>query len=270
MRRALTALLCITVLLAGAVGCARRDPATPPAAPANTWPEGREFWSTAITEDGAPKAMVEGTRLKVEFGKPGELMLHAGCNQLGLTANIEGDRIKPYDYYATMMGCPGGRAAQDIWMQNFFFAGPSWSVTGNELVLRTESPELRLTDKEVLAPVRTLTGQRWVVNTIISKATASSTLPGSAYLEFAGDGTFTGKTACATLQGKSTVDGDTITVSAVERTEQPCEGFNLDIAAEHDRAMMATLNGTLTFTIDAGTLTLRGPDGNGLVLTAAS
>ncbi len=270
MRRALTALLCTTVLLAGAVGCARRGTATAPAAPAGTWPEGREFWSTAITEDGAAKTLVEGTRLTVEFGQPGELKLHAGCNQLGLQANLEGDRIKPYDYYATMMGCPGGRAAQDIWMQNFFFAGPSWSVAGDQLILRTESTEILLTDKEVLDPDRTLIGPRWVVNTIISKATASSALPGNAYLEFAGDGSFTGKTGCATLVGKSTVDGDAITVGAIERTARPCEGLNPDLAAEDDRAVMATLNGTVTFTIDARTLTLRGPDGNGLVLTAAS
>lgn len=268
MRRALTAMLCTAVLLAGVAGCARRGPASS-GAPSAAWPEGQTFWSTAITEDGAPKTLVEGTKLSVEFGEPGQLKLHAGCNQLVLSANLEGDRIKPYDYMATMMGCPGGRAQQDVWMQDFFYAGPSWSVAGDVLTLRTDRTEIRLTDKEVLDPDRTLTGQRWVVNTVISKETASSTLPDGADLEFVPDGTFTGKTPCATLAGTSTVDGDTITVGTINRTERACEGA-LDIAMDLDRAVMATLKGAVTFTIDARTLTLRGPDGNGLVLIAAS
>ncbi len=269
MRRALRALLCTTVLLAGAVGCARRA-ASPAAADTSTWPEGREFWSIGITEDGTPKTLVEGTKLTVEFGKPGQLQLHAGCNLLGIEANLEGGRIKPYDYYATMKGCPGGRAAQDVWMQDFFFAGPSWSVVGNELTLRTERTEVRLTDKEVLDPDRVLSGQRWVVTTIMSDRSLTSALPDNAYLEFAADGAITGRTGCAVVTGTSTVDGTAITVDTIQRAERPCEGRYLDSAAELDQAVMATLKGAVTFTIDARTLTLRGPDGNGLVLSAAN
>jgi heat shock protein HslJ len=275
MRRQLTAvlrgsaLLCTTVLLAGAVGCASPMPIDPEGPdPATEWPEGREFWSTTITDDGAAKTLVEGTKLIVRFGKPGQLELSAGCNHLSLQAKLEGDRIVPYDYAATMMGCLGSRAAQDVWMQDFFFAGPSWSIGGNELRLMTEHTVVWLTDKEVLDPDRTLTGQRWVVTTIISTETASSALVDNAFLEFAAGGTFTGKTGCATLTGTSTVEGNTITVGAVQRGERPCEGLYLDLAAKLDQAVMATLTGTVTFKIDARTLTLQGPNGNGLVLSA--
>jgi heat shock protein HslJ len=269
MRRALSALLCTTVLLAGVAACARRDSASPPAAPGTAWPEGREFWSTAVIEDGAAKVLAEGTKLTVEFGEPGQLRLHAGCNQLYLYANLDGGRIKPYDYTTTMMACPGGRGQQDAWMHDFFTAGPSWSVDGDDLTLRTDRIEVRLTDKEVLDPDRSLTGQRWVVTTVISETTASSTLLDAAYLEFAADGMITGQTPCATLTGTSTVDADTIAVGSIERADRPCEGSNLDLAAELDEAVMATLTGSVAFTIDARTLTLRAASGDGLVLTAA-
>ncbi len=270
MRRALTALLCVAVLLAGTTGCRRRGPAIPPAGPADSWPEGREFWSTAIIEDGAPKILVEGTKLTVRFAKPGEIGASAGCNHLGFQANLEGDRIKPFDYSTTLIGCLYGRAEQDTWVYHLFWAGPSWSIAGDELTLRTERTEIRLTDKEVLDPDRTLTGQRWVVTTIVSTETVSSTVVDSAYLEFATDGTITGKTGCATLTATSTVEGNTIMVGAIQRTERPCHGRYLELAEGLDQAVMLTLTGTVTFTIDARTLKLSGPNGNGLVLSAAS
>jgi heat shock protein HslJ len=98
----------------------------------------------------------------------------------------------------------------------------------------------------------------------------SSTLADNAFLEFGGDGAITGRTGCAALTGTSIVDSDTITVGVIQRTEQPCEGRYLDLAQQLDRAGWATLEGPVTFTIDARTLTLRGADGNGLVLSAAS
>jgi heat shock protein HslJ len=268
MTRPVLVIILATALLTGTVACASPTPVDPGGPDATTWPEGREFWSTSITEDGTPKTLVAGTKLTVRFGKPGELRVYAGCNHLGIQANLEGDRIKPYDYMATMIGCLDGRADQDVWMQDFFAAGPSWTVSGDELRLSTEHTEIRLTDKEVLDPDRPLAGPHWVVDSILSTKSVSSALRNSASLDFATDGTFSGRTGCATLTGTYQAQAGQLTVASIKRVEHPCEGSMVDLASALDRAVMATLQGTVKYEIGGPRLTIEAPDGNGLLLSA--
>ena len=151
MRR--TALLvCVTVLL-GATGC-DRPAAVPPASsdtsvavdPSAAWPEGREFEATSVTESGVERPLVAGTRLTVRFRAPGEVVVRAGCNDLGVRGHLEGARLVPVSLLSTAIGCDSERLAQDRWVVAFFTAGPTWKLRGDELTLRSGTTEI------VLAP----------------------------------------------------------------------------------------------------------------------
>jgi heat shock protein HslJ len=151
MRR--TALLmCVTLLLAAA-GCdspAAAPPATAasdtsvPVDPTAAWPEGRAFEATSVTESGAERPLVAGTRLTVRFRAPGELEAHAGCNYLGVRGHLEGARLVPDSLLSTAIGCDSERLAQDRWVVDFFNAGPTWRIVGDELTLRAGTTEIVL------------------------------------------------------------------------------------------------------------------------------
>jgi len=151
MRR--TALfLCATLLLAAA-GCdtpAAAPPATEasdtsvPVDPTAAWPEGRAFEATSVTESGAERPLVAGTRLTVRFRAPGELEAHAGCNYLGVRGHLEGARLVADSMLSTAIGCASELLAQDRWVVDFFNAGPTWQVRGDELTLRTPTTEIVL------------------------------------------------------------------------------------------------------------------------------
>jgi heat shock protein HslJ len=150
MRR--TALLvCATLLLAA--GCdtpAAAPPATEasetsvPVDPTAAWPEGRAFEATSVTESGAERPLVAGTRLTVRFRAPGELEAYAGCNYLGVRGHLEGARLVADSMLSTAIGCDSERLAQDRWVVEFFNAGPAWRVRGDELTLRTPTTEIVL------------------------------------------------------------------------------------------------------------------------------
>ena len=138
MRR--TALLLFATLLLA--GCQR--PATLSPVPGTAWPGGREFGSTSVTESGAERPLVAGTRMTVRFGAPGELQVEAGCNQLGVRARLDGERLVPYSYLSTAIGCASELLDQDRWVVEFFNAGPAWRVDGDELTLRSGTTEIVL------------------------------------------------------------------------------------------------------------------------------
>jgi heat shock protein HslJ len=146
MRKILALVLGPSLLLAAA--CAKADIAPPTQTPpAQVWPEGREFVAISVKESGVERPLVVGTTLLVRFGIPFELHVNAGCNQLGVKAHLEGDRILPDEYLSTAMGCDQDRLAQDRWVVAFFNAKPKWRLTGDELRLETDSTEIRLTER---------------------------------------------------------------------------------------------------------------------------
>jgi heat shock protein HslJ len=161
MRRLALAILAGTVLLTstacsllqgdsdcGALPIAACSP-MPPTESAVEWPAGRVFHATAITENGAPKQLVPGTELTVRFRAPYELEVYAGCNTLGITAHIEDEnRIVPDEFMATNLACLDDRAAQDAWIADFFEEGPQWSSDSGDLILLTDTMEIRLTRQE--------------------------------------------------------------------------------------------------------------------------
>ncbi len=78
------------------------------------WPAGRRFQSTAVTEAGKDRPLVAGTRIDLSFFDDGRLSAQAGCNTIGGSGRIDGDRLVLGDGLSmTEMGCDGPRHSQD-------------------------------------------------------------------------------------------------------------------------------------------------------------
>jgi heat shock protein HslJ len=232
-------------------------------------PWGRTFLSTSVTEDGRPKALVEGTRISLAFIADGHrLGAQAGCNQMGGPASFEDGRLVVGDLATTDMGCDPPRHGQDDWLARFLTGRPHWSLSGPALTLDDGKTRVVLEDRAVADPDRPLAGTRWVVDTIVDGQSASSVPAGAeGFVVFGDDERFTGNTGCNGMGGTAVVDGarSTITFSEVITTKMACEDDRMRL----ERAVLDVLDGAVAYQIDADTLRLDRPDGHGLHLRAS-
>jgi len=260
--------LCLVVL---AAACASGSGGGPAASDGQVGPllDGRTFLSTAVTENGAPRRLVDGTRIRLRFGD-GRLNADAGCNQLSGGYTVDGMVLVIGQLAMTEMAClPATRAEQDTWLAEFLGSWPTFRLSGDTLVLTGRSSEVTLVDREVADPDRALVGPRWRVETIIKGDVASST-PGEteAHITFTADGRVTGSTGCNQFGGAYQATADTISFSQVAMTKKACAGAvnSLEIA------VTVLFDGRpAAYRIDAAQMTLTYADGTGgLQLRASS
>lgn len=264
--RLLLTLLAALALVTSACGDSDPDVVTQPGDTVELW--GRTFLSVAQTEAGQDRQLVDGTRVRLEFGDDGRTLgASAGCNSMGGDARLEGDRLIVGDLATTEMGCDPARHEQDQWLADVLTAEPTAHLSGNELTLTGEDGEIRLLDREEADPDRPLAGTRWVVDTIIDGESASSVPQGSeAHLTIDRDGHFTGSTGCNAMSGTTTLGpDDTITFSDLVTTKQACPGDQ----ARLEQAVRAVLDSDVAFEIEADVLRLDHPGGRGLGLRAS-
>ena len=259
----------LVAALTGCAGDAARDGAAGehPAAPATAvvpLPEGRTFVSTAVTAAGQPKALVPGTTIRLQIPAPDRISVRAGCNTAMSPARIDGTRLVVEDLAFTAIGCDQALHQQDEWIGGFFKAGPTWQLTGNDLVLTSQDLELRLTDKSIAEPARPLLDTRWTLNTIVGTGGTASSVPAgvTATMTFTADGKVTGSTGCNSFGGTATVDATKITFSGVASTRRACSGAAGSLEAD----VLRVLDSTATFRIEGDRLILEAPDGSGLHL----
>jgi heat shock protein HslJ len=227
---------------------------------------GRTFLSTGVTENGQPRQVIAGTRIRLSFDPDGaKVGAYAACNHMGGTGRIENGRLVVTDLATTAMGCDGGRQEQDQWLATFLTGGPSIRLTGDELVLATGATEIRFLDRKLADADRQLTGTRWIVQSVIDRDTASSiprdTIP---HLTLSADGTFTGNAGCNELGGSAVTTATTIAFSDLFTTRMLCEPDRTRV----EQAVLAVLHDTVTYEVDADQLRLRHPSGKGLDLRA--
>ena len=227
---------------------------------------GRTFLSTGVTENGQPKQLVAGTRIRLSFGEEGRRIgVNAGCNHMGGEARVENGRLVAGEMAMTAMGCDGGRSEQDDWLAKFLTGAPTISSSGSELVLANNTTEIRLLDRTVADPDRPLTGTRWIVESIVDRDTASSIPQGAtAHLLMNADGTFTGNTGCNQMGGAAAIAGPTIRFNDVYTTKMACDDGRMRL----ERAVLSVLRDTLSYEIEADQLRLRHSSGKGLDLRA--
>ncbi len=247
-----------TASVAVLAACATK---TGPSTAGPDWPSERTFLSTAVTENGAPKPLVENTRISVRFHDDGRVTANAGCNTLGGAGRLNQGKLVLGDMSMTEMGCDGGRMEQDQWLAEFLTSDPAFVLAGQQLTLTGGTTVLQLLDREVADPDRPLAGTQWVIDTIFAGDTASNvaqTAP--AVLVISPGGSFEATTGCAggAVSGVAVIASPRVTFSVT--AQQPCT----DGTSMLDTAIRAALNGERTYEITAGSLRLMAPDGRGI------
>lgn len=266
-RRALTLLVLLS--LAGCGGAAAGDRtggAAAGVAAGSAWPADRTFRSTRVTEGGRERALVDGTRIELDFHADGRLSARVGCNHLGGTGRIDGQALVLTDLNMTEMGCDPALMAQDGWLSGILGARPAWRLDGDRLTLTGAGVVIELTDRRVTDPDRPLLGTRWTVDTLVSGDTVSSLPDGTreTYVEFDRDGRVRAVVGCPVLHARATVRGDRITFAPPTTGEPVC-----DLGGSVVTALQEVLRGEVSYRIKGSRLTLTAAGGKGLGLGAA-
>lgn len=249
--RVLVAVIAVALL---ATGCGARS-----AGHEGSDVRGKVFKSTAVTEQGKPRALAEGTVIELHFTDDGRLIANAGCNIMQGPVTLDGGKVAVDDLSSTAMGCPGpDRHQQDEWLMKLLSAKPSWKLDGTNLVITAPDTEIVLSAE---APAK-LEGGTWKLTSLV-QADAVSSVPGGvpATLQFQ-DGKLTAFTGCNNASGSYEVDGQTITFASVSVTYKACGPD--EMAAE--KAVLGVLSGQVTYKIDRGSLTLTNAKGEGVQL----
>ncbi|MEV0669733.1 META domain-containing protein [Mycobacterium sp. NPDC050441] len=222
---------------------------------------GRTFVSVQVEGDQIPG----GGPLTVGFDGS-RISTFAGCNHGSGTANLSEGRITT-QLAMTMMACPPPVGDADAWVSKFFEAKPTWSLSGDDLTLRTDAATVTLRDKKVADPDRPLTGTTWQVTSLVSAQAVSTSVAleqSKPTLTIADDGAVSGSTGCNRITGHATVSGSSVEFGPLATTRMACPPEVNEI----EQAVLRVLKGTVQTTIDADRLKLSGADGNGLVLRA--
>jgi heat shock protein HslJ len=199
--------------------------------PSSGLPKGRRFLSTAVTENGAPKQLVAGTRIQLEFetdrNESERVVADAGCNTISGPASLQNGVlvIDGNELASTLMGCGSVLEEQDTWLQTFLASSPALHLDGDRLTLSGSAVAVTFVDRRVAEPDRPLTGTRWTVDTIYDANSASSVPTGTpAELVIDSTGPFHATTGCVggELSGTASVQDSTITFAVT--TQHPCAG----------------------------------------------
>ena len=139
------------------------------------------------------------------------------------------------------------------------------SLEEGELLLRADEGMLRFRSLPPVA-VSDLAGTRWVLESLVTGGTASSSVGGPAVLELRDDGTVAGSTGCREFTGTWKTFGDEVRF--------PDFGFDAGVQcpaelAAQDGHVVGVLEGGFTVSIDGDVLDAGADDGTGLVYRAA-
>jgi heat shock protein HslJ len=224
--------------------------------------DGTEWLSTAVTEDGADRPLVDGTQINLRFAD-GQLGASAGCNTMSGAYRIDGDVLVFEGGAMTEMGCDDERHAQDDWLATFLGSRPTVAQAEDKLTLTSGATVVALEDREVAEPDLPLTETTWTLDSLISGDAVSSIPDGaSATLTFTDDGHLQVDTGCNTGGGRYEVTDGTMRITELFTTLRGCHGALADVEA----AVLAVLSvGEIGWSVDASSLTLLA-GGDGLVL----
>jgi heat shock protein HslJ len=252
----------IPLLLAAAVLCAACGESEASGSATESL-DGREFVSTAVTGH----RLVAGSQIRLNFDGD-RLGVSAGCNQLGGTWSIDDNAalVVPDDMAMTEMACdPPALMDQDTWLATFLTSRPTVARDGETLTLTGGDVTITLLDREVADPDRPLEGTKWTVDGLVA-ADAVSSVPSDVRVptvRFDG-GQVSVDTGCNTGSGDHEATAAEITFGPITTTLIGCD----EPAASVEAHVVGVLHGTVTYQIEAGTLTLTNGD-QGLVLRAA-
>ncbi len=263
---ALAAGLLVAACNAGAAPTASPDPTASPSAAPAAGPNGT-YVSTGVTDDGADMPLVPNSNVTLSF-QDGQLSANAGCNTMNGSYSVESDQLLVSTLASTQMACEEPLKSQDEWLATFLDSDPTFALSGDVLTLTSGATVMTLNASS--GSDQALTGTTWLLNSVISGGPdgAAVSIPEGveATLVFNDDGSVDVSPGCNTGSGTYTVAGEVITFGPIALTRMACAGP----AGEVENDVLIILGTeTVQYTIDdAGALTLRDSDGNGLIFTA--
>jgi heat shock protein HslJ len=260
--RARITVLLATALLASACsgGAGSGTPRASGSPPNGTGPQGldgRTFLSTGI--EG--RVLVAGSRIRISFDD-GQVSASGGCNSMSGPYLIDGNRLVARSLATTEMACEEPLMAQDTWLADLL-DGATITLDGTTLTLSTGDVQLTMEDREVADPDRPLLGTRWVVDGLVSGDAVSSVPLGvTAALTFS-DGRVDVEAGCNNGGGTVDITATTLGFGPIALTKMACGGPAMAV----EQAILAVLNGTAVYEIEADVLTITAGE-RGLMLRA--
>ncbi|MFI1224214.1 MULTISPECIES: META domain-containing protein [unclassified Streptomyces] len=224
-------------------------------------------WSVdSVTVGGKKTEAPKGARLEID--PKGRAKAHFGCNHISVDARVKGDRITLGKPVTTQMACEESIEKFEKAAIDAMGGEHTAKLSGDRLTLTTESGDTMALSEEKPAD---LVGTRWAVTTLLSGKTATSVpadLPKerAPHLTLSEGGAVQGNSGCNSFRGKATVKDDTITFGPVVGTRKMCPEAEMEV----ERAVLAALKGSTTYTIVGSTLTVTAADGKGIGASAAS
>ena len=207
---------------------------------------GKTYLSTAIK--GA--MLVPGTRITLSF-KDGSLSASGGCNSMGGTYTITGDRLTTTQMMTTEMGCEQPRMQQDQWLAALL-SNSTIDLAGDTLTLDDGTIKLTLQDREVADPDRPIEGTNWILDAIRTGEAVSSVPAGVTASIRIADGQIAVNDGCNVGSGAVQVTTDTLTIGPLMMSKRPCQAGTAGV----ESAVTTVLTGTIHYAIEADVLTI--------------
>lgn len=251
-----TRVLPLALLIAVLAACG-----TTPPAPASL--EGTA-WVLQSLRGQSPLA---GTTITLDFAA--ELGGRAGCNHYGGSYTAAGDRLTLGMLYMTEMYCPdpAGVMEQESAYLEALSTVARYRLAGGRLELLDDAGQVVLSFAPAPPPpAAALEGTDWVLTTFLDGEAASSVLAGTEITLRLEEGKASGTAGCNSYFGPYTLQGDGLSFGPPASTKMYCQ----DPAGVMDQESqyLNLLEGVTTFDLDGARLTLRAPDGGGLVFQA--
>ncbi|WP_418152719.1 META domain-containing protein [Actinoalloteichus caeruleus] len=245
-RRTVPALL--AVVLAGAVGCGHEPGASSAL-------EG-EWALVAGTGAEGPFDLDDADPVSLSV-VDGEVRGTAACNLYTGAVDAADDGVRINLDGVTARGCDGPTMDLEMTYLAALSAVGGAHRDGDALVLTGSQVELRF---EVVpeVPDAELVGTDWLLGSVITGETASSTHSDPATLRFAADGTLTGSTGCRAFTGTWREADWRVEVVDLEPEEATCDD---EFAQRQDDRVLSTLGGEVEFETSGDQLRLSDADG---------
>ncbi len=226
------------------------------------------YLSVEVTENGAPRPLVDDGRISLTLHGDQRLSASLGCNSLGAEYRIEdGTLVLAGGVSMTEMGCEPDLMDQDQWFAEFLGGSPSFTLDGDTLTIAGPAVTVVLQERSVVDPDRPLEGPDWETTGFLdgdaAMALAVTGDPGRITFD-AATSTASGFDGCNAFTAPYEVDGDRVVFGDVSTDDAAC-----DDGQEYVDRFGAVLDGDVAWSIEADRLTLLADDGRGVTFRVA-